>query len=530
VGKETAWERFSRVGKSSTRKTLTYCFNIDGKTVRFIDTPGINDTGGVDQDHANAKDIFRMLESIDKLSAILILLPPNETRLDATFRFCMTELLSRLHRDTSKNILFGFTNASATNFTLGATKGPLDYMLEKLETGIARGESNQYFFDSKGFMFLAAYKQNLPCMSGGKSHHATLWAKSAGAVHRLITTVMQLPTHDVSMTLKLNRTASFLEGMAKPLAKFTTSTKTTQKNLEDAERELAEAVAHGENLAEKAKTSITITVPVRHDLPRKRTVCCHPSCVSQVKGEDGVLRTVFKTICHDNCDITVPDEIKGVDDLRYCNPFRRWLLFFVGYECSREGCKHDWKEHMHISYEFRDETRTVNDEAVLDEIRSNEDAMKVLKRKIQTTQDHQEMIRKERAQIQTARALFYLYLSQNAVGTSRVYSDATIQYLDLHIAVAKRDGRTDEAAELILQKSTHGEEVKTLKDAIAAGTVGVPDERAVDRAIEGLKDMHLFGKGLSDALDPRYVEIEGSRFVFVESKPKTKKGSWFRWS
>ncbi|KAM6506301.1 hypothetical protein FSOLCH5_013291 [Fusarium solani] len=529
VGKESAWERFSRAGKSSTRKTVTYGFEIDGKTVRFIDTPGINDTAGLDQDHENAKDILRMLEYIDKLSAILILLPPNEPRLDATFRFCMTDLLSRLHRDTSKNILFGFTNAGATNFTLGATKAPLDYMLKELKTGIARGESNQYFFDSQGFMFLATYKQNLPDMPGGKDYHATLWAKSAGAVHQLLMTVMELPTHDVSMTLKLNRTISFLEGMAKPLAKFITSTKITQKKLEDAERELAEVVAHGGNLAEKAKTKITITVPVRHDLPRKRTVCCHPSCISQVRDENGVLRTVFKTVCHDNCDVTVPDEIKGVDGLEYCSPFRRWLQIFVGYECKREGCKHDWREHMRISYEFRDETRTVDDETVLDEIRSNEGATQVLKRKIQTAQGHQKMIREERAQIEAARVLFYVYLSQNAVGTSRAYSDATIRYLDLHIAVADRDGRTDEVAELTSQRSAHREEVKALKDAIAAGTVGLPDELAVDRAIEGLKNMRLFGKDLNDAVDPGNVEFEGSRFIFIETKRKTKKGRLFQW-
>lgn len=65
-------------------------------------------------------------------------------------------------------------------------------------------------------------------------------------------------------------------------------------------------------------------------------------------------------------------------------------------------------------------------------------------------------------------------------------------------------------------------------DAIAADTVGIPDEWAVEREIEGLKNMHLFGKDLSDALDLRYAEIEGFRFIF-ESKPKTKKGSWFRW-
>ncbi|KAJ9156562.1 p-loop containing nucleoside triphosphate hydrolase [Pleurostoma richardsiae] len=530
VGKESIWERFSKAGKSSTRKSLTYCFSIDGKIVRFIDTPGINDTAGVDQDHKNSRDILKMLESIDKLSAILILLPPNEPRLDATFKFCMSELLSRLHRDASKNILFGFTNSSITNFTLGATRVPLDRMLQKMGTGIARGESNQYFFDAKALMYLAAYKQKLPEMAGGIGHHAALWAKSAGAVHRLITTVMGLPTHNVSITIKLNRTLSFLEGMAKPLAKFTTSTKIAQRDLEDAERKLLEVIAHGGNLAEKAKSKITITVPVRHNLGQKRTVCCHPNCVSQVQDENGVLRTVFKTVCHDNCDIKAADEIKGVEELRSCNPFWRWYNPFSTYECKWEHCKHDWREHVHISYEFRDEVRTIDDEAVLDEIKSNEEAMQLLKLKMKTAKEYQEVIRKEREQIQAARALFFVYVSQNAVGTSRANIDATIQYLDLHIAIAKQDGRTDEATELTLQKSTHMEEVKALEDAIALGTICLPDEQTVDRTFEELKDMRLFGKHLSNAVDSENEEPEESRFIFVESNPKMKKRRWFRWS
>lgn len=260
-------------------------------------------------------------------------------------------------------------------------------------------------------MFLAAYKQNLQYIPGSKSHHATLWTKSAGAVHRLVTTVIRLPAHDVSMTLKLNLTRSFLEGLVKPVVKFTTSTKTTEKNLEDDGRALAEVIAHGGDLAEKAKTKITITVPVRHDLPQKQTICCYPNCVSQVKDENSVLRTVFKTVCHDNCEITAPDEIKGVDDLQYCRPFRRCLQIFVGYKYKQKGCKHDWREHMPISYEFRNEVRTVDDVVVLDQIRSNEDTMQVVKHKIQTAQEYQEIIRKERAQIQTTRALFYVYLS-----------------------------------------------------------------------------------------------------------------------
>lgn len=96
---------------------------------------------------------------------------------------------------------------------------------------------------------------------------------------------------------------------------------------------------------------------------------------------------------------------------------------------------------MHISYEFRNETRMVDDRAVVAEIKKNEDAVRVLEANIKQAQDYQDMLRREREQIQSARALFHVYLSENAVGTSWGnwgYRDATIRYLDDHMTITSR--------------------------------------------------------------------------------------------
>lgn len=76
------------------------------------------------------------------------------------------------------------------------------------------------------------------------------------------------------------------------------------------------------------------------------------------------------------------------------------------------------------------------------------------------------------------------------------------------------------------------EKVTELRQEIAVGAVGPPDEQAVDRAVEGLKQMPLLGKDLSDAFDQRTEETEGPQFVVVRSRanPLKKVGSWFRWS
>jgi hypothetical protein len=95
------------------------------------------------------RGILRTLErgAVDKLSAVLILLKPNETRLTPAFEFCLTELLRHLHLDIIKNnMLFGFTNANTTRYELGATEGLLKEVFKKLKTDIDLGDRNQFFF------------------------------------------------------------------------------------------------------------------------------------------------------------------------------------------------------------------------------------------------------------------------------------------------------------------------------------------------------------------------------------------------
>ncbi|QKD61950.2 uncharacterized protein FOBCDRAFT_148152 [Fusarium oxysporum Fo47] len=239
VGKESDVEKESKGGISATQNTVTYEFIVDGKIIRLIDTPGIGDTRGIDQDQKNVKDILETLESVDKLNTILFLMKPNSARLTATFDFCLTELLSHLHKDTNKNIVFGFTNSRSTNYMLGDTREPLEALLKKRNTNIQLGLSTLYFFDSESFRYLAAYKQLAKEMPGKDSFVAS-WEKSSEEARRLVERTFVLPTHEVKMTLSLNRTRAFITGMTKPMLEFS-------KNLQDNEKKFAAKLLRAED-------------------------------------------------------------------------------------------------------------------------------------------------------------------------------------------------------------------------------------------------------------------------------------------
>lgn len=106
LAKGTTSERFSTGGRSATRCSQIYSFVTNDVILRFIDTPGMGDTDGLDQNRKNVKDILQTLEFVHKLSAVLSLLDAGGSRTTPEFKFCMTELLSQLHIDATKKILF----------------------------------------------------------------------------------------------------------------------------------------------------------------------------------------------------------------------------------------------------------------------------------------------------------------------------------------------------------------------------------------------------------------------------------------
>jgi hypothetical protein len=74
---------------------------------------------------------FRFISQYDELHGICILLKPNEARLDVIFRFCIKELLVRLHRTASANICFCFTNSRSTFYQPGDTYPVLKQLLSE---------------------------------------------------------------------------------------------------------------------------------------------------------------------------------------------------------------------------------------------------------------------------------------------------------------------------------------------------------------------------------------------------------------
>ncbi|CAF3569851.1 unnamed protein product [Rotaria sp. Silwood1] len=95
-------EDFDHPGQSVTQHCKAYVFYLNGtdqQKLRIIDTPGFGDTRGIEQDDLNMEPILEYVNNLSHLNAICFLLKPNASRLNISFRSCITHLLSQFNVD-----------------------------------------------------------------------------------------------------------------------------------------------------------------------------------------------------------------------------------------------------------------------------------------------------------------------------------------------------------------------------------------------------------------------------------------------
>ena len=386
--------------------------------VRLIDTPGIGDTRGIEQDRKNMADVLSVLRNYKELHGILVLLKPNNSRLNVMFKFCIKELLTHLHRNAANNMVFGFTNTRGSNYNPGDTFKPLEALLsEYRDVNLGLFHDTVYCFDSESFRYLAAHKQGVNL--GSFDDYFRSWQQSATESRRLLDYIRGLEPHQVKNTLSLNETRHMILQLTKPMAEIAQKINDTiDLNERDTELLRNSKLSKADMLKKlNVQQNSVIFTPVT----RPKTVCTNANCIRKVEargpnGED----TVHKILCHNPCCLTnVPVEKVGTPELVECWAFNRT-------EFCRP-CGHHWKEHKHILYEHKETTKTIKDPKVEMLLQDNAKVTTVIEAAIKAKQTTIAEFKHEHKEIQKAAVQFSLWLKHHSITP---YNDATLEYLD----------------------------------------------------------------------------------------------------
>ena len=151
-------------GQSATQKCKSYLLPFGNRQIRLIDTPGIGDTRGLEQDKLNFVEMLNFIEQFPYIHCVCILLKPNNARLTMIFEFCIKQLLMNLPITANKNIVFLFTNTRGSFYRPGDTGPALVSLLGRIKAippyvSIPFTKATVYCFDSEGYRYLVAKEQ-----------------------------------------------------------------------------------------------------------------------------------------------------------------------------------------------------------------------------------------------------------------------------------------------------------------------------------------------------------------------------------
>ncbi|XP_065654367.1 uncharacterized protein LOC136080901 [Hydra vulgaris] len=205
-GKDSENENVNQVGQSATQKPQTYTFPIgDERYINLIDTPGIGDIRGTEKDKDNFNEIIAYVNSMKNLDAVCILLKPNNSRLTIMFRYCIQELIIRMHATIKYNILFCFTHCRSTMYGPGNTFPVLNNELASMNTGIEAvhnyaerndKRNNCFCFDNEAFRYLVCVKNGIYFPPEIQRTYAESWSQAKDETLALFKKIDLLVPHN----------------------------------------------------------------------------------------------------------------------------------------------------------------------------------------------------------------------------------------------------------------------------------------------------------------------------------------------
>ncbi|KAG6544702.1 hypothetical protein Mapa_013892 [Marchantia paleacea] len=406
----------SLVGASATQICKAHVFKLkdNSMTVRLIDTPGVGDTRGFQQDKENFKDILTTMTQYEYIHGICILLKPDESRLNTYLGFCLSELLTYFHKSAVDNFAFCFTNCRYTDFKLGMTLRPLQKLLKSLKdtTGveIPINEQTLYFFDNEVFPSLAARHHgfDLPTEKGDLERS---WERSVEHMTRLLKRFSTITPHGTEASVSVNKVKRIVRNLEEPMNIITQNIGLQQKF----EEEQIELIQHfDEEIADAQKLLMTSRKVEFLPLDHWRLVCTNPPCVEIVQ-TNGLSTFNYPTLCHAICKEM---------SVRFCS-----VMTLQG-KCTR--CKHDYIKHRQINFETV--VKYVENREIREAIGKGISNKKLKELALRSTKKSLEEWTHEKDVIDETTVQFAAFLKNSTITP---FNDYVIEYLELSIADLK---------------------------------------------------------------------------------------------
>ncbi|KAJ3655988.1 hypothetical protein Zmor_015094 [Zophobas morio] len=420
-------------GKSATQHVKLYLFPIKlgSQTfkLRLIDTPGVGDPRGTDQDNVNLDNILAYLATLKKLHAICFVLKSNQTRFTKFVEYCLKQILTRLDKSASRNIIFITTYSKAAGYTAGETKTnclmPLvnDIQSRPPHVSIPLSDSNIFALDNEGFKALLAIQEGKKYSKHELDGFVYSWEVSSKEIHRLLAYIIgdienaALNPHDVENTISINEVRFLVEQLTTPIAEVSALLQDNIRILDRHKKSLSEEDQTLEQL--KKQLHIPCVDLKVKNLTQPVTVCTDAKCADVVKVKQ-ITQWHYKQRCHNPCLLNgIPREMIGDPGLINCDAM-------AGKEtCQQCGCH--WKLHMHIYKETEKVQTQQEDQHVKNQIQTKQDARVQIQKLMKDINTRMTELEAESETISKIVAKFSYFLQEHALTP---FNDAYSDYIE----------------------------------------------------------------------------------------------------
>lgn len=401
------------IGASGTQNCRSYAIVTKTQIIRFIDTPGILDTRGYEQDAENLLKIVQHIQDVDRIHGICYLALPNVSRLDACFKFCLKELFTLLRKKASKNIVFCFTNSRNTGYKPGETLPIITEIIKDVNSYIDISDATMYCFDNESFRFLCALKENINFPKEERASFAQSWERSVEETNRLISYVSSLKPYHVSDTEIITDLRYKISNVIDTLHDISLNSKSLEiRSLQDQKNDYFRKLLDLQSSVKVQETTLK-KITVNGDI-----VCSNPTCTENFNNE-----IIYKTICCEECKIPTNkyDTLKNVD-LLACEKLSNQI-------CAT--CKCGWEQHMMIQYRLLKETNFKIDATVQEEIDKTKKLRNELQVKIEEVKKEMILEEEEKKVLIDFGTTIFKCLNKHSL---LLYNDALGGYLDYLIS------------------------------------------------------------------------------------------------
>lgn len=391
-------------------------------------------------------------------------------------------------------MVFGFTNTRISNYTPGDTYGPLKTLLQQHpDIGLELSTPTTYCFDSESFRYLAASKNGVDMPN--KLDFDRSWNHSRVESLRLINHFKANTPHEIKNTLTLNGARELISELTKPIAEITQLIQSNISLTEDKTQELNNTLLTGDQLRSRLQVQKVQLNAVQLDMPR--TVCGNENCVevrSNGQPEDKAV-VIYKTHCHPCC------YLHGVQADQIAPPGLIECTAFGGKSIC-EVCGHHWQEHLHVLYELSEQTVTVEDKTIQQQLKNHADDVTLKEQAVARHLERIEEYKKEQEMIRDYAAKFCVFLRKSSLAP---YNDALIAYLDFLIKEEQMKvqvgGNDKRLVSLMDERKRHKEAIEVITqsmDSDAALTSSVLKEGSIEEMAQQMFRLKHFGAMLKD--------------------------------